>query len=141
MAKDVILKASEILAAVEVKEEVDAARTRLESLQQALKLGLIDFNDSASYKITLENYNNRYFGEEAPFEVLRGFIEGKIILQIEANDEAGINIVVADKGGKLYRVSTNGDIFNGAPCVSVYTAINDSGNCSHRKKKNRFFKR
>jgi hypothetical protein len=141
MAEDVILKASEVLAALKTKEEIDTTRTRLESLQQALKLGLIDFNDSASYIITVENYKNRYFGEEAPFEALRGFVEGKIILQVEANDEAGINIVVADKTGKLYRVSTNGDIFNGSPCVSVYTAINDSGNYSHRKRKNRFFKR
>lgn len=126
MAKE-ILKASEVLAALKTKEEVDAARTRLEALQQALRYNLIDFNDSASYIITLENYNNRYFGDDTPFEVLRGFIEGKIILQVEANDEAGINIVVADKTGKLYRVSTNGDIFNGSPCVSIFAAINDNG--------------
>jgi hypothetical protein len=119
------MTAKELLAAVEVKEEIDAARTRLEALQHALRRGLIEFQDVPSYKITLEDYSNRYFGDFTAFQVLSGFIEGRIILQVKGNDEGGLNVVVADKGGTLYLVETNGDIFSGKPCISVYATIKD----------------
>lgn len=133
MAKE--MTAKELLAAVEVKAEIDAAKTRLEALQHALRRGLIEFQDVPSYRITLEDYNNRYFGDETAFAVLRGFIEGRIILQAKGNDEGGLNFVVADKAGTLYRVETNGDIFNGKPCVSVYAKIKDRNDFEATEKK------